>query len=584
MTEGPWTQYQEGPWTQYQQQESETEVDAGPSGMLASPTRFTEGMAEGFKRGIVGAADLALTGITAGAAEIASGYAGLIALGLSGGDVDYAAERVRKWQDALTRDLKSDDAKEIIQKIAPTMSKADTAITNFAEEKSNGNPAAATAIKTLIYGGLDIAGAIIPLARPLKDISKIKLAQQKIIRDAKRLGININLEDFADDVVRVAGEIGSSERGAMAGEYVQALRNAEYMARLKKNSKYLEAMDADLNVETTFMRDLQTELLDPNNSNSLLFKYDLDDMPKVVNALNKMDKGFFSAKNVTAEFKRVEGFRKQLNAKIKSAKGSEKVALIDMKNTLDAKITTEFNNAMLKNGQSALSGDPIALETWLDARKLAQQHAWFNENRVISDLIKKGATGEQVSTWVIGASASGGKKQAAMVINKIKDLLGENHPAIDAIRQDFIYEVMKPLLQNDPNLKTFLNRYSVMMRENHSVVDALGIRKSDAEVIRKFATVAQHLPKSGQFYSLREVIQAFSQVAVGHEVAQGAARVKLSTRILNMLGGVDQITEGEILRALDNVYLNEPIIPSNSAVAAGVTAAAAISGSMDENE
>lgn len=560
---------------------TEEEPDTSLAGFVR---RNSQDRIDNLNMGVIGAIDLAATGVISGGAEIASGMAGLVALALNKGDVDYSVERINKWQEFLSAGPFTESGQRLIEKVAPPLSRADAAITDFAEEKSGGSPVVATAIKTLIYTGLDVAAAAAPLAKPIKDISKIRSVQRQIMRDANRLGINIKLEDFTDDVLRAAGEIGSSQRGQMAEEYVKALRNAEYVARLKKNSKYMEAGQTNLNVETSMVRKLKRKLLDPNDQGSLVFNYDLTgkEMLPVREALDLMDKNYFSPDKIATNYKRVEGFRKQLNRKISSANGEAKSALIKIKNTLDDQLTIEFNNAMIQNGRSALSGDTAALQAWVDARKLNQEWAWFKETKVIADLISKEATPEQVSTWVIGTTVSGGKKQAGMVINKIKELLGDGHPAIDAIRQDFTYELMSPLLQNEPNLRQFVKNYDTMMRNNHTVVDALGITKSDAETLRKFAQVAQHLPPEGQFYTVRELIRAFSQIAVGHEVAQGAARVKFSTKVLNALAGQDAVTKTEILRALDNVYLGEAIIPSDTAVAAGVMTGAAISGTMDE--
>jgi nicotinamide mononucleotide adenylyltransferase len=555
-----------------------------PMGILTSPTKFTEGLAEGYKKGIPAAAELALSGITAGALELGSGIAGLTAYALSGGDMDYAADRTRKWQEKMYQP-RGEDAQTIIETIAPPLSRADTKITNFAEQKAGGDPLKATAIKTMIYGGADALAAIFPLAKPIKDVAKLKGLQRQIMQDARRLGINLDADDFTNDVIRASKEFGSTQRGAASEEYVQALRRAEYLARLKKNSKYLEAYNTDLKVNTSMMRNLGKELVDENNPDSLAFKYDLTgkDMKRVRETLNSMKHGYFSGKNKIALFKRVESFRQQLRKKINSAKSSEKAALIQIKAALDDRLNVEFNKAMMNQGDSALTGSPESFNVFNEARQLAKEHAWFNDNKVISDLIRQDTTAEQFSTWLIGASSSGAKKQAGAVVKKIKQLLGDDHPAIEAIRTDFTYELMAPLFKEKPNFQQFINNYDLMLRNNHSLVKELGLLDTDITTLEKFAKTARYLPEGGNFYSIEELTKAFSQIAVGHGVAKGAARVKFMTKVLKLLTGQSALTEKEILRSLTNSYLDEPIILSNSPAAAGVMAAATVSGIVDEN-
>ena len=538
---------------------------------------------------MAGAADVALFAASAGVAEITSGIAGLIALAISRGDPDWAKERIEGWQDFVTIGPLTEGGKYLISLAVPTLSKADVAITDFAEEKAGGDPLIAAAIKAGILGSIDVAAAAVPGAKVVINTVKMNRMRKLVVADAERLGIDIRLENFADDVADAAKLVGSESRGELAMEYVGALRDAEYLAKLKKNSLYAAALDEKLFVSTSPVRKMGAEL-----TRELDGPFDLDgpNMLEVRRTLNDMHSyklGFGSGQGLAVHFNKFEMLRKRINGRIRnsaSAKyGTQKAALIQIKARIDDFMIVEFNKAVMENGRiissgGALSGDTQGFLTYLAARKATAEHAWFSDTKVIADLIKKDTTVDQFSQWLIGASAVS-KSGSAAVVNKMKLLLGEDHPSIAAVRADFIYELTEPLLQLEPNFKQFANNYDKVLRKNKPLADALGLQESDVAALAAYANVARQLPAQSTFYTLREIIQTVSRLGVGHGIAKGGVRVGFMTKVLNAIGRVEKVTKKEIVSAMVDARFDQPIIPKGTPVYAAFIAGAALTGIED---
>jgi hypothetical protein len=542
---------------------------------------------------MAGVGDVALMGASAGVGEVFGGLAGLTALALSG-DPDYAKQRAERWQNTITIGPFTEGGKYLLSAVVPPLSKADMAITDFAEEMADGDVGAATAIKTGIWGSIDIAGSLVPGAKAVIGNLKLNKMRKMVVAEAERLGIDIRLEDFADDVADAAKLVGSESRGEAATEYVTALRNAENLAKIKKNSLYLAALDEKLFVATSPVRRMGAEL-----ARELDGKFDLDGPQKGMNlvrrSLDDMHStrlGFGSGQTLAVHFNRFEMLRKRLNSRIRDTASNPKsatahAALVQIRTKMDDFMTTEFNKAVMENGRvisqgGALSGDTAGFLSYLEARKAATEHAWFNDTKVIADLIKKDTTPEEFSQWLIGASAVGSKKGAAAVVNKMKVMLGEDHPAIAAVRADFIYELTEPLLQLDPNFHQFANNFDKVLRKNKSLADALGLQSSDVASLANFAEVVKQLPPGGHIYTFREALATISRLSVGHGVAKGAARVTFMTKMLNYATGIDAVSPKQILGAIVDVQFDSPMIPKGTPVYSALIAGAALTGIQEE--
>ena len=104
----------------------------------------------------------------------------------------------------------------------------------------------------------------------------------------------------------------------------------------------------------------------------------------------------------------------------------------------------------------------------------------FNTDRVIKNFINKDATAETMARWLLGASAMGANREAGAIIGRMKEVLGDNHPAIQGVRTDFLFEVVSPLLHPDgPNFNQFIRNYELMIERNPTLVKELNLNMGD---------------------------------------------------------------------------------------------------------
>jgi hypothetical protein len=543
-------------------------------------------------KGVAAMPEFVATMAAAGATEIVAGYFG-IANFLLTGSLDSAANRINEFTENNPIKPFSKYGIEFMEELSPPLSKADTDVTDWAEEKTD-SPLAAAIAKTAIYGALDA----IPITKSLATsaIAARNLARQRtqIIEQAEKLGINLKLSDFSDDILEAAKMIGSNERGEGAVELAAALRRAEKVQRQKKDSAFTRALESDTYIQTGPVRQLSSNLVDELGRRG--FDLDADNMALVRRTISDMNSkrlGFGRGQNLAVRYNNLEMVRRRINKRIGSDRQTN-AALYAIRDGIDNFLVDEFNKALVQAGQisppavgglgtSAISGDPGGITAWIRARSGNRQYMeWFNEDKVIANLISKEATPETMRKWLMGASAVNANSEAASVIRRMKQILGDDHPSIKAIKADFIYELTEPLLREKPNFSTFANHYDTMVRRNPSIVRELGILDDDIAVIAKYAKVQKDLPPGGAFYEFKDIIKNVSRLSVGSDVAKGAARVGFMTRVLNAFTGVDVVSRKQIIYDLIGVEMGAPIIPKGSAAAATLTAGAAISGLLDE--
>ncbi|GAG25275.1 unnamed protein product, partial [marine sediment metagenome] len=255
-------------------------------------------------------AEIAGKGMIAGGAEILSGLVGLAAFAVSG-DSDHAKRRVETVQNFLSIDSSGEGAEYMMNQIAPAMSKADVAINDYAEVKADGDPLTAAMIKAGIWTSVDIAGAFVPGAKHVINDIKITKMRKQVIAEANRLGIDMHLDHFSNDVAAAAKMVGSESAGEAAMEYVTALRDMEYRARLKKTSLYNAALDEKLFVSTSPIRKMGAELASELDQT---FDLDAPRMATVRRALDSMHSrklGFGAGQNLAVHFSKFEMLRKR---------------------------------------------------------------------------------------------------------------------------------------------------------------------------------------------------------------------------------------------------------------------------------
>ena len=532
---------------------------------------------------LVAAGEVALTTATAGLGEIVGGFNAALGTVLGSRSVEEANLDLEATSDAFTFAPRTERGQKLLQDIAPPLMALEEGADRVSEKLGMGNPIASTVIKTALLGGAELA---IPSKKATGTIAakrKIGARQREIQKIANDLGINVDHENFAQSIVEAAHRMTPEERAQNAPALQQALREAADFESARRSDLFDQARASRTFVETDSVRDLS----DAIRADLVNDGFDLDEMPIVQKRLDDMKSDTF-AEGVAAasRLNELEKVRRRINAN-RSSSPSENAALNRVKRDMDRFLDDEFNKiateqGSIPRGEGAISGDTAGLQAWKDAR-LANVR-WkqnFSEDKAIAQLIQKESTPEQYRQWLVGATAMGARKEAASTIRRMKGVLGDQHPAIEGIRQDFLFEIAEPLLKEEPNFRQFVRNYDAIVRRNPSLVKELDLSRSDMNDLYNFARAQNRLPPNKRLASADDLTSGLARFFAGHKLARGQVRIGIVRNALNLAFGVDRVSQKQILAEVANAMQGEVAIPPRSALAAEFIAGAAITGLPD---
>lgn len=537
----------------------------------------TASIAADIGKDAVALGELGLTVATAGIGEILGGFSAATGM-LLGKRPDEAAEHIEWLSDAMTFQPKTSRGKMLLEDVAAPLAAIEQGASDIAWNLSMGNPTAAAFIKSALVGAPE-------LLLPSKGSVNAVRTQRTLARKAKEieaiaddLGVRVDSENMGADIVEAANRMTPSERAANAPALREAMLEASNAAKARKDALYESARQTDTWVETRAVSDLSADI-----RTSLIDRgYDLEEMPIVRKRLADLETT--GPDGTIANLSEFEKVRKRVNAN-RSASPSENSALNQLKRQMDGFLDNEFNKIAIGEG-SAIGGDMAGVQAWKSAR---EAHAtWkrnFSEDKAIAQLIKMEATPEQYRQWLMGASALNARKEAASTIGRMRNVLGDNHPAIEGIRQDFLFEVAEPLLKAQPNFGQFVRNYDAIIRKNPSLVKELGLKGRDLDQLYTFAQVQSKIPPGKVQFAVTDLTRGLAQFFVGHNIAKASLRVNMARNITNMLIGTDRISKKQILAELAGARQGSEIaIPRASPLAAQFIAGAALTGLPDTQE
>lgn len=542
---------------------------------------------------LLGFGELGLTIASGGASEILSGAANAfrMMLGTSYEDAKTSHDYLTELGTYQPRGKRGQMALEAVAKPLVAMEEA---ADDLSWRLSDGNPYAATAIKTLMLGGIELTPAGRGVGGRISTKLKVRKQRKEISALAKRLGIDLHVRnlDTGDPgmmagIVELANKMSPEERAVNMPFLQEAMRAAELEYKNRKNAAYETAKRTRTYVDTRSLDDLSLDV----RNDLIKDAYDVADMRDLNKSLNELSAFNERTGGLTPSainFRELELVRRRTgrraNDAYKSGRNSEGSALTRTKKEIDAFIDNEFNKLAIEQG-SAIHGDIAGVAAWKNARGLNKE--WrkrFSEDKFIAQLIKEDATPETFRQWLMGASAMGANREAASVISRMKEVLGDNHPAIQGIRHDFVFELVEPILLQDPNFAQFTRNYDKMIRRNPSLVKEIGLREKDLELLYHLARIQRKLPDVMKPFHLTDVTKAVAQLAVGHQIARAALRVNLARGIANYFFGTSKFSKKQILGELAGEIYSNPAIPKNSPLAAEFITGAAMTGITEEDK
>lgn len=538
-----------------------------------------EGLSSDVLRRSGGAIQLGTTFVTGAAAEPVAGFAGLLTLAFTG-DPDAAANAVTTAQDSMTFMPRTETGQEMLETIAAPIAKIEEGIDWIASNASLGNPYAATAIKTALLGAAEIYGG-------LKGAARVRVPRKlKEIQDqARALGIELDANNMQSSLIDAANKMTPDQRAANAGFLQSAMKQAKEASQAAVDDAFAKARQGRAYVEVesvealsrAMAKELQEGGFDFTNSGMEDIAKRLDSLANIGTVRPGLTKQvpLTEAKRITQQFSDIELIRRQLVQDARSGTPSAQTAANKMKGMMDDWMDTQLYDNLV-------TGDPKVLTLWKDARIAHTDYMNnFNADRAIKNMVERGATPEEVRAWVTGMSHIGAKPQAARTIETLKNVLGKDHPAIEGIRQDMLFEAAAPLLQQKPNFSLFISNYDKMISNNPSLVKALDLNGSDLKQLRDFAVTAEKMHPNQAFMNTELLTRGLATYFVGHQLARKALKVNLVRNIGAMMFGVNRVTKRGILADLTNSTYGKPIAPRGSAAAGAFIAAAQISGAEE---
>ncbi len=511
---------------------------------------------------------------------------------ITGSSAADVAEDMAAFNDAYTFQPKTGAGQFVLETIAGPIMYIDDTADAIATKLGGGNPIAETIIKTTLLGAFELAPGLKGIKNANAAVRHMKRSKAMIADTADRLGIDVNIRELKESVIDAANRMTPDEKGANTPLLQEAMREAEAKAYAAKNAAYEVAKNKDVWVDTRSINDLAAE-----TRMRLGESYDLSVMPKLNKRLTEM--GLELPQGSKVKFWELEKIRRRINTDISGLKrsttdgaASEASALKVLKKDLDRFIDNEFNKTALEAGQMGppqqqfITGEREGVAAWKNARELnAQWKQDFHTDRVISDLIKQDATPEVMTDWILGANAMGAKQQSVAVVARLKQVLGENHPAIEGIRQDFLFRVAEPLLQETPNFNQFIRNYDKMIKKNHSLVSELGLSEHNFTELVTFAREAKKLPVNERNFQLQDLTRGLAVFWQGHSMAKRSLRVGYARNVLNGLFNMDRVAQRTLLYDMAGIRYGYPAMPRSGPLAAQFIAGASLNElMMDQDE
>lgn len=534
-------------------------------------------------RGIAAAGDVGLSLVSGAVAQPVAGIAGLGTL-LGGGSADDAADVVNATQSGLTWDPKTEGGQQAMRKVGgfiePIVQKLDD--TYYAAGVHN--PVAAAALKTVVEGGMSVAG-LKGLNLPARAAAtraaarNVATATDQVMKDAKRLGIV-----FDNDLIQTSVIDAAKKMGAGAGSpnpAIMELRTAVIKAKKASQKGVDDAYNAARATEGSIGTESVVSVAQQTRQQLLDRGFVLDDMPTIRKTLDQMEEiGTKSPLNgssraVTREFADINGapykveaanpwaslndldaLRQRLNRVKRDT--PDGAAAATLRENIDAMIDGAFDRA-------AIAGDPTAIEAWKNARQLARSHAQkFNADRTIGRLVKEAATPEQFGRWILGASAMNAGKQAGQTVLRLRRILAKDPTKIDAIRKSVITETLAPLFEIQPNFEKAARNIKLLTDRNKSLLKSLNMNEKDLDTLRRAAHAAESAYDFPEFFTKTLFLSFVVRHVFGSGLAIKAARVRLANAALQFATGAGKRSERQLVRQFFDTEHQKPLILPDS--------------------
>lgn len=283
----------------------------------------------------------------------------------------------------------------------------------------------------------------------------------------------------------------------------------------------------------------------------------IEDMPKVRRLLGRFDESLKNMpENSWGRISALYRWRKSLNKNMPSnPKEPEARALSAIKGNLDHFLDTLFATDMIK-------GDPESIVRWKRAiDKTADIKKVFEDDRIIRQFARQDATPEQLRRFLFNADSVGASSVAQKVIQKLREATGKDSTLFTALRQESLYNVMEPLISENPNFEAFARNYEKFVKKNPSVVDELFPEES-RKALKMLYTASKSADARKTFREKfgTDLTGVTATAMFGHGIAKARLRLRLAKGLMdNMISTESRPARIEMMREFYGYNPNESV-------------------------
>lgn len=520
----------------------------------------------------MGLYELGMASVTGAIAQPVSGVGGAAvgaASKLFGSDraLENAAGAQKWLEELVTNDPEGEAMKTFGAVVGPTAEMVSRKIDDGIYAASDGNAEIAAGLKTMLYG----VPAVVGLGRmriPDRIKTDIGMAKRKreVAKETEAEGYTLDSELLPGKVRQKAHDMAPDDSyGGGWDDIVTELRAAEKVDAEAVDAAYdaARATQAFMDIKPLrFMaKDIKKEFEAKYNTKRMPELQDhLTDLRRLASTVSntgrKLPKG---QRRTNVDYNELELLRQRISNDISGTPGKgdftpQDRALLGLRDRLDDTIDDLWR-------RGAVSGDKDAIDLWNKARGLAKGHAKrFKADRTIRRMLMEDISAEGAYRLVVGASAMGAKPQAVQTIKRMKEILGEDHPALVNVRKAMIRDVVMPALGDKANYGALGQNIDNLLKKNYSLVQEAGIDVEQLRKLRRAAHVANETVRlAPEKFGAEYVNSVIASVAFGHGIARKGAFVRTVRKLLNRSMGVGLMSKADIKRHLLDADYDTPI-------------------------
>lgn len=245
-----------------------------------------------------------------------------------------------------------------------------------------------------------------------------------------------------------------TERGAVSQLYEQAGQMPGGRMKIPPNSA-MQAAVHDLNEKWNIL-----------DNTGRPFK------PYAARRLRELDTWIDKPGNTRIRISEVDRYRQRIERdRVRTRDPDEKLALQDLLATVDKWETDNFTRVVA-------GGNRPAYQAYLRARGARENYNQrFTQDKVINNLLSQNnLTAMEVRKFIWGESSVVGTAHAAETVRRMKEIFGADSPEITALRQDMLFDIVKPLVSTratGSTIREFIDNYENTISGNPELVREL---------------------------------------------------------------------------------------------------------------